>query len=143
VLLTAAMLYLFVRRDPRQRGSRPLALSFLVLVAAQIGVGALVVLSGLTTSRRRCTSRWLWDAVDPGPPVGECDPGGRDGAIPAPELTPPGKPSAVLLAKPGIVAAVTLAGLSGMILAQGGVPKAGKALLTLACILGRRAGPPR
>ena len=47
VLLTAAMLYLFVRRDPRQRGNRPLALSFLLLVAAQVGVGALVVLSGL------------------------------------------------------------------------------------------------
>jgi heme A synthase len=47
VLLTAAMLYLFVRRDPRQRGNRPLALSFLILVAAQVGVGALVVLSGL------------------------------------------------------------------------------------------------
>jgi heme a synthase len=47
VLLTAAMLYLFVRRDPRQRGNRPLALLFLILVAAQVGVGALVVLSGL------------------------------------------------------------------------------------------------
>jgi heme A synthase len=47
VLLTAAMVYFFVRRDPGQRGNRPLALSFLVLVAAQIGVGALVVLSGL------------------------------------------------------------------------------------------------
>jgi len=47
VLLTATMLYLFVHRDPRQRGSRPSALAFLVLVAAQIGVGALVVLSGL------------------------------------------------------------------------------------------------
>jgi heme A synthase len=47
VLLTASMLYLFVRRDTRQRRNRPLALSFLVLVAAQIGVGALVVLSGL------------------------------------------------------------------------------------------------
>jgi heme A synthase len=47
VLLTAAMLYLFVRRDARQRRNRPLALSFLVLVAVQIGVGALVVLSGL------------------------------------------------------------------------------------------------
>ncbi|MDP2656962.1 MAG: COX15/CtaA family protein, partial [Candidatus Deferrimicrobium sp.] len=47
VLLTAAMLYLFVRRDPRQRENRSLALSFLVLVAAQIGVGALVVLSEL------------------------------------------------------------------------------------------------
>lgn len=47
VLLTAMMLYLFVRRDPRQRGNRSLALTFLVLAAAQIGVGALVVLSGL------------------------------------------------------------------------------------------------
>jgi heme A synthase len=47
VLLTAVMLYLFVRRDPRQQGNRPLALSFLLLVAVQIGVGALVVLSGL------------------------------------------------------------------------------------------------
>ena len=47
VLLTAVTLYLFVRRDPRQRGNRPLALSFLVLAAAQVGVGALVVLSGL------------------------------------------------------------------------------------------------
>jgi heme A synthase len=47
VLLTAAMLYLFVRREPRQRGNRPLALAFLLLVAFQIGVGALVVLSGL------------------------------------------------------------------------------------------------
>jgi len=47
VLLTAAMLYRFVRRDPRQRGNRLLALSFLLLVAAQIAVGALVVLSGL------------------------------------------------------------------------------------------------
>ena len=47
VLLTAAMLYLFVLRDTRQRRNRLLALSFLVLVAVQIGVGALVVLSGL------------------------------------------------------------------------------------------------
>jgi len=47
VLLTAISLYLFVSRDPRQRGNRPLALAFLVLVAAQVGVGALVVLSGL------------------------------------------------------------------------------------------------
>ena len=45
VLLTAVTLYLFVRRDPRQRGNRHLALAFLVLVAVQIGVGALVVLS--------------------------------------------------------------------------------------------------
>ena len=47
VLLTAAMLYLFVRRDPRQWRNRPLALAFLLLVAVQIGVGSLVVLSGL------------------------------------------------------------------------------------------------
>ena len=47
VLLTAAMLYLFVLRDTRQRRNRPLALSFLVLVAVQVAVGALVVLSGL------------------------------------------------------------------------------------------------
>ena len=47
VLLTAVTLYLFVRRDPRQRGNRHLALAFLVLVAVQIGVGALVVLSKL------------------------------------------------------------------------------------------------
>jgi len=47
ILLTAVALYLFVRRDPRQRGNRGLAVLFLVLVAAQIGVGALVVLSNL------------------------------------------------------------------------------------------------
>ena len=47
VLLTAVTLYLFVRREPRQRGNRHLALAFLVLVAVQIGVGALVVLSEL------------------------------------------------------------------------------------------------
>ncbi|HAM32908.1 MAG TPA: hypothetical protein DDX05_01805 [Deltaproteobacteria bacterium] len=47
VLLTAGMVYLFVRRDPRHRGNSPLALALLVLVAAQVGVGALVVLSGL------------------------------------------------------------------------------------------------
>ena len=47
VLLTAVTLFLFVIRDPRQRENRPLALAFLVLVVAQIGVGALVVLSGL------------------------------------------------------------------------------------------------
>ncbi len=41
-------------------------------------------------------------------------------AIPAPELTPPEKPSAILLVKPGIVAAVTLAGFSGMVLAAAG-----------------------
>ncbi len=47
VLLTAVALYLSVRRDPRQRESRGLAGAFLFLVAAQVGVGALVVLSGL------------------------------------------------------------------------------------------------
>jgi heme A synthase len=47
ILLTALALYLFVRRDPRQRGNRGLAVSFLVLVAVQVGVGALVVLSKL------------------------------------------------------------------------------------------------
>jgi heme A synthase len=47
ILLTAVALYLFVRRDPRQRGNRGLAVLFLVLVAGQIGVGALVVLSNL------------------------------------------------------------------------------------------------
>ena len=67
--------------------------------------------------------------------MGERGPRGRGGAIPAPELIPPGKPSAILLVKPGIVAAVTLAGLSGMVLAGRGLPKPGKAMLTLACIL--------
>lgn len=47
ILLTAVALYLFVRRDPRQRGNRGLAVSFLALVAVQVGVGALVVLSKL------------------------------------------------------------------------------------------------
>ena len=47
LLLTAISLYLFVSGDPRQREYRPLALVFLALVAVQIGVGALVVLSGL------------------------------------------------------------------------------------------------
>jgi heme A synthase len=47
ILLTALAVYLFVRRDPRQRGNRALAASFLGLVAIQIGVGAAVVLSKL------------------------------------------------------------------------------------------------
>ena len=47
ILLTSLAIYLFVRRDPRQRGNRPLAASLLLLVALQIGVGALVVLSKL------------------------------------------------------------------------------------------------
>ncbi|MGA8754465.1 MAG: hypothetical protein WB712_12535, partial [Candidatus Deferrimicrobium sp.] len=72
--------------------------------------------------------------------MGERRPRGRGGAIPAPELTPAGNPSAILLVKPGIVAAVTLAGLSGMVLAQRGVPEPGKALLTLACILAAAGG---
>jgi protoheme IX farnesyltransferase len=72
--------------------------------------------------------------------VGERGPRGRGGAIPAPALTPPEKPSAILLVKPGIVAAVTLAGFSGMVLAGRSVPKPGKALLTLACILAAAGG---
>jgi len=55
-------------------------------------------------------------------------------------LTPAGKPSAILLVKPGIVAAVTLSGLSGMVLAQRGVPPFWKALLTAACILAAAGG---
>jgi len=47
VFLTALALYLGVRRDPRQRDSRGLAAAFLFLVAAQVAVGVLVVLSGL------------------------------------------------------------------------------------------------
>jgi len=47
ILLTALTLYLFVRRDPRQRENRGLAWAFLALVAAQIGVGVFVVLSRL------------------------------------------------------------------------------------------------
>lgn len=64
----------------------------------------------------------------------------RDGTIPAPGLIPTEKPSAILLVKPGIVAAVTLAGFSGMVLARRGVPPPGKALLTLACILAAAGG---
>jgi heme o synthase len=72
--------------------------------------------------------------------LGERGPRGKGGAIPAPALTPPEKPSAILLVKPGIIAAVTLAGLSGMVLAGRDVPKPGKALLTLACILAAAGG---
>jgi heme o synthase len=57
-------------------------------------------------------------------------------------VIPPGRASAILLVKPGIVAAVTLAGLSGMVLAGRGVPKPGKALLTLPCLLGGGGGSP-
>ena len=72
--------------------------------------------------------------------MGERGPRGKGGAIPAPALTLPEKPSAILLVKPGIVAAVTLAGLTGMVLAGRDVPKPGKALLTLACILAAAGG---
>ncbi|HEX9205897.1 MAG TPA: heme o synthase [Candidatus Deferrimicrobiaceae bacterium] len=76
---------------------------------------------------------------------------GGGGAIPPALLTPEpggpgnlgeaaGKPSAVLLFKPGIVAAVTLAGFSGMVLARRGFPDPGKAALTLACILAAAGG---
>ena len=47
ILLTALTLYLTVRRDPRQRQNRRLASALLILVAAQVAVGALVVLSRL------------------------------------------------------------------------------------------------
>lgn len=48
--------------------------------------------------------------------------------------------SAALLAKPGIVGAVALAGLAGMVLAQRGLPDAGTVLLTLTCLLGAAGG---
>lgn len=63
-------------------------------------------------------------------------PRGKGVAIPASRLTP----SAALLAKPGIVAAVTLAGLAGMVLARRGLPDAATLILTLACILGAAGG---
>ena len=47
ILLTALALYVSVRRDRRQRENRPLAAALLGLVAAQVGVGALVVISRL------------------------------------------------------------------------------------------------
>ncbi len=50
------------------------------------------------------------------------------------------KPSAVLLVKPGIVAAVTLAGFAGMVLARRALPDPGTALVTLACLLGAAGG---
>ncbi len=46
----------------------------------------------------------------------------------------------MLLAKPGIVAAVTLAGLTGMVLARRGLPDAGTLWPTLACILAAAGG---
>ncbi|MGZ8474503.1 MAG: UbiA family prenyltransferase, partial [Candidatus Deferrimicrobiaceae bacterium] len=72
--------------------------------------------------------------------MGERGQRGRGDTIPAPELTPPEVPSAILLVKPGIVAAVTLAGFSGMVLAGRGVPPPGKTLLTLSCILAAAGG---
>jgi len=47
VLLTALAAYLFLLRGPMFRGNRALGTSFILLMAAQIAVGALVVLSGL------------------------------------------------------------------------------------------------
>jgi len=61
--------------------------------------------------------------------------GGEGGSAEA-----PGKPAAVLLFKPGIVVAVTLAGFSGMVLARRGLPDAGTALLTMGCILSAAGG---
>ncbi|MBI5904569.1 MAG: protoheme IX farnesyltransferase [Deltaproteobacteria bacterium] len=68
--------------------------------------------------------------------MGERRAGGRFGLIPSSPL----KPSAALLAKPGIVAAVTLAGFAGMVLARRGLPDARVAALTLSCILGAAGG---
>ncbi|MBM2828766.1 MAG: UbiA prenyltransferase [Actinobacteria bacterium] len=48
--------------------------------------------------------------------------------------------SALLISKPGIAGGVTLAGLSGMVLAGRGLPPAGQGLLCLACILMAAAG---
>ncbi len=47
VLLTALTTYLYLQRGPFRRGNRGLGALFLLLMAAQIAVGALVVLSGL------------------------------------------------------------------------------------------------
>ena len=64
----------------------------------------------------------------------------REGGGSGEEAEPLGKPSAVLLVKPGIVAAVTLAGFAGMVLARRGFPDPGTVLLTLACILAGAGG---
>ena len=64
----------------------------------------------------------------------------REGAGSGEGAEPLGKPSAVLLVKPGIVAAVTLAGFAGMVLARRGFPAPGTVLLTLACILAGAGG---
>lgn len=68
--------------------------------------------------------------------MGERRAGGRLGPIPAPPL----KPSAALLAKPGIVAAVTLAGFAGMVLARRGLPDGRTVGIALACIVGAAGG---
>jgi heme A synthase len=47
VLLTALVIYFLFRKDPDRWGSRKLPELFLALVAGQIGLGGLVVLSGL------------------------------------------------------------------------------------------------
>ena len=72
--------------------------------------------------------------------MGEGGPGGRRVAIPPADLKPAGRPAALLLVKPGIVAAVTLAGFSGMVLARRGWPPPGKTALALACILAAASG---
>ena len=48
--------------------------------------------------------------------------------------------SALLVSKPGIAGGVTLAGLSGMVLAGRGLPAAGRGVLCLACILMAASG---
>ena len=57
----------------------------------------------------------------------------KGGAIPASLSL---KPSAVLLVKPGIIAAVALEGFAGMVLARRGLPPPGTVFLGLACLLG-------
>jgi protoheme IX farnesyltransferase len=61
-------------------------------------------------------------------------PRGKDDAIPASPLT------AVLLVKPGIIAAAALAGFGGMVLARRGLPDAGPAGLALFCLLAAAGG---
>jgi heme o synthase len=50
------------------------------------------------------------------------------------------KLSGILLVKPGIVGAVTLAGFAGMVLAQRGLPDPAAVFVTLVCILAAAAG---
>jgi protoheme IX farnesyltransferase len=68
--------------------------------------------------------------------VGRGGPREQGGAIPASSL----KPSAVLLVKPGIIAAVALEGFAGMVLARRGLPPPGTAIPGLACLLGAAGG---